>query len=493
LFHLSFDFLKYFELNLPCQQPNLDDIMNYPPLNNRPNPSQERNGMNNENMSSESNSRNGRNTYERIIPLSGQPRQNTMNSNEVSGHDTILNGGTLNGGMDDPTSSTRNMNNNVHAANNLLARLHILGNEGEVRSPDMSRENNTGNPQLNGQSGYTNNTVGNVSLRGGPFNIHLGPDRGVNGGSFEPSLQTEQQSPWGHTGNPRTNGATSGRNFESSSTGMYDEYLNNNIPPKYRQYYRENMGIYPATGSFNQSTSRNAPSSMINQQEDRQFSLRTNKNFRTSYIGSDQANGPMSVYDRATPPNVLRTSGEGNETEIVSGAIVIKNIPFHVRKEQLKHLMEESLKLPVSYAFNYHFSDNEFRGLAFANYEFDSDAQVVIQAMNGRKVEGRVLQVQPKNKLPVGQREQAERIKRARRGQLLEQHQPIPDDQVQTLPSLSFEPGPQSNMAESIHSHNSIPPWQLPTSPQGTQTSSNTLVVSLTCSSNFQTLTMSNQ
>lgn len=442
--------------------------MNYPPPNNQSNPSTERNGMNNENMRIASNSRNGRNAYERRILLSGQPRQNTMSNNEVNGHDNILNGSTRNGGMSDPFRSSRNLNDNGNAAN-LLARLHILGSEGEVGPPVMSPEN-TSNSQLNGQFGYTNNTAGSVSLRGGSFNIHLRPDRGVNGGSFEPNPQTDQPSPLGRTGSSQMNGATNGINFEPPINGTYDEYLNRNIPPEISEYYygNENMGNRPRTGLINHQTTQNAPSSMINRQIDHELSLRMNQNSQHSYIGSNQTDGPMNARNRTTLPNTTRTSGEDNETGTVYGAIVIKNIPFHVRKEQLRYLMEVELKLPVSYAFNYHFSDNQFRGIAFANYEFDSEAQSVIQAMNGRKVEGRVLQVQPKNKLPAGQREQAEREKRARRGQLLEQHQPIPDDQVRSLPSLSFEPNPPSTLVESIHSHDRIPPRQFTISPQAT-------------------------
>jgi hypothetical protein len=51
------------------------------------------------------------------------------------------------------------------------------------------------------------------------------------------------------------------------------------------------------------------------------------------------------------------------DEELIPTAIVIKNIPFAVKKEQLVQLMTD-LNLPLPYAFNYHFDSGVFRGLA---------------------------------------------------------------------------------------------------------------------------------
>ncbi|KAH7347462.1 RNA-binding post-transcriptional regulator cip2 [Plectosphaerella cucumerina] len=112
--------------------------------------------------------------------------------------------------------------------------------------------------------------------------------------------------------------------------------------------------------------------------------------------------------------------GQGEE-QLIPTAIVIKNIPFAVRRETLAALMAE-MHLPQPYAFNYHFDNGVFRGLAFANFSSPEDTKVVIEAMNGMDVHGRKLRVEYKKMLPEAERERIEREKRERRGQLEEQH-----------------------------------------------------------------------
>jgi len=58
---------------------------------------------------------------------------------------------------------------------------------------------------------------------------------------------------------------------------------------------------------------------------------------------------------------MINTSyGHDVDEELIPTAIVIKNIPFAVKKEQLVQLMTD-LRLPLPYAFNYHF-DNGVQG-----------------------------------------------------------------------------------------------------------------------------------
>ncbi|TDZ39571.1 RNA-binding post-transcriptional regulator cip2 [Colletotrichum sidae] len=144
--------------------------------------------------------------------------------------------------------------------------------------------------------------------------------------------------------------------------------------------------------------------------------------------------------------NGLRYDGQGDmrpssqtEEQLIPTAIVIKNIPFAVRKETLAAVMMD-MHLPQPYAFNYHFDNGVFRGLAFANFQSPEDTKIVIDAMNGMEVHGRKLRVEYKKMLPEAERERIEREKRERRGQLEEQHRaPMLHQQpsLQTLNSVS--------------------------------------------------------
>lgn len=118
------------------------------------------------------------------------------------------------------------------------------------------------------------------------------------------------------------------------------------------------------------------------------------------------------------------------DEELIPTAIVIKNIPFAVKKEQLVALMTD-MGLPLPYAFNYHFDAGVFRGLAFANFTNADETSTVIQRMNHMDLHGRKLRVEYKKMLPQQERERIERDKREKRGQLQEQHQPLAPSQVQ--------------------------------------------------------------
>lgn len=123
------------------------------------------------------------------------------------------------------------------------------------------------------------------------------------------------------------------------------------------------------------------------------------------------------------------------DEELIPTAIVIKNIPFAVKKEQLVSLMTE-LRLPLPYAFNYHFDNGVFRGLAFANFTTADETASVIDALNHFELHGRKLRVEYKKMLPLAERERIEREKRERRGQLEEQHRPL-GGTLQTQASFS--------------------------------------------------------
>lgn len=127
--------------------------------------------------------------------------------------------------------------------------------------------------------------------------------------------------------------------------------------------------------------------------------------------------------------------GEQDE-ELIPTAIVIKNIPFAVKKEQLVDLMTQ-MNLPLPYAFNYHFDNGVFRGLAFANFTSADETAAVIDHLNHFELQGRKLRVEYKKMLPLQERERIEREKRERRGQLEEQHRPLGSSQLHNQPSMS--------------------------------------------------------
>lgn len=158
--------------------------------------------------------------------------------------------------------------------------------------------------------------------------------------------------------------------------------------------------------------------------------------------------------------NAMQSASYGHDVdeELIPTAIVIKNIPFAVKKEQLVQLMTD-LRLPLPYAFNYHFDNGVFRGLAFANFTTADETAAVIESMNHFELNGRKLRVEYKKMLPLAERERIEREKRERRGQLEEQHRPLGGG-LQSQPSFgslashipATSPSPVSAMRGGIKS-----------------------------------------
>jgi RNA recognition motif-containing protein len=155
--------------------------------------------------------------------------------------------------------------------------------------------------------------------------------------------------------------------------------------------------------------------------------------FPNGYPNGQQMQHPQHSQPQQRP-ELSPTDGEGDE--LIPTAIVIKNIPFAVKKEQLQNLMQD-IGLPVPYAFNYHFDNGVFRGLAFANFQNPEDTKVVIDNMNHMELQGRKLRVEYKKMLPLQERERIEREKRERRGQLEEQHRPVQTMTLHTQASMS--------------------------------------------------------
>jgi RNA recognition motif-containing protein len=154
---------------------------------------------------------------------------------------------------------------------------------------------------------------------------------------------------------------------------------------------------------------------------------------------------PMPAIPSIHQMNGYATSGQHQQSrgsptmeseELIPTAIVIKNIPFAVKKEQLVAIMTD-MHLPLPYAFNYHFDNGVFRGLAFANFTTPEETQQVIDVMNHLELQGRKLRVEYKKMLPAAERDRIERDKRERRGQLQEQHQPMNQNKLHNQNSVT--------------------------------------------------------
>lgn len=160
----------------------------------------------------------------------------------------------------------------------------------------------------------------------------------------------------------------------------------------------------------------------MHQQQPPQFqqhlplSRQQSQKFSPQVLANSNAS-PASSNASPTPASSTTSADD----DLIPTAIVIKNIPFAIKKEQLLDVLT-SLDLPAPYAFNYHFDNGVFRGLAFANFASPEETNAVIATLNGREIGGRKLRVEYKKMLPLAERERIEREKRERRGQLEEQH-----------------------------------------------------------------------
>ncbi|KAJ2958733.1 hypothetical protein NQZ79_g5700 [Umbelopsis isabellina] len=123
--------------------------------------------------------------------------------------------------------------------------------------------------------------------------------------------------------------------------------------------------------------------------------------------GGDDMNATSATPSPPGTPNFRNSQSNTpvqDVDDIIPTAIVIKNIPFSVKKDVLITIMN-SMDLPQPHAFNYHFDNGIFRGLAFANYRNREETDLVIQTLNGLDLGGRKLRVEYKKMLPGQERE----------------------------------------------------------------------------------------
>ncbi|KIM31785.1 hypothetical protein M408DRAFT_14902 [Serendipita vermifera MAFF 305830] len=135
---------------------------------------------------------------------------------------------------------------------------------------------------------------------------------------------------------------------------------------------------------------------------------------QTSDLSSGGGSPPLGSHQALNGSQQGAASG-GLDDDVIPTAIVIKNIPFNVKRETLLDIIT-SLNIPTPYAFNYHLDPaGQFRGLAFANFRVAADADAVVAALNGFDVQGRKLRVEYKKVLQAGEKERIEREKAIRR------------------------------------------------------------------------------
>ncbi|KAG8863781.1 hypothetical protein FRB96_007618 [Tulasnella sp. 330] len=194
-------------------------------------------------------------------------------------------------------------------------------------------------------------------------------------------------------------------------------HLPNSVPPASLNQQFQYQPVTMGQQGMKKPTRAGLPSHWLdnnnaqNAQGDRPHSPQNGSDLSTS------TNSPPQV-PQIQPPQLYggqTASTTSADDEIIPTAIVIKNIPFTVRRETLLDIIA-SLNIPTPYAFNYHIDgQGQFRGLAFANFRMPQDADAVVAALNGFDVQGRKLRVEYKKVLLPPEKERIEREKALRR------------------------------------------------------------------------------
>ncbi|KAF7311663.1 R3h domain [Mycena kentingensis (nom. inval.)] len=198
------------------------------------------------------------------------------------------------------------------------------------------------------------------------------------------------------------------------------EFDGNSAAARPQYHFATSTGIpaqtpYPPLGPGQSPLKKPArsglPAQWMDAPDNRSLSPQNNSDF-SSAGGSPP---PMSHLSSPPPPPMAASPSQGADDEVIPTAIVIKNIPFNVKRETLLDIIA-SLAIPTPYAFNYHLDQQgSFRGLAFANFRQAADADAVVVALNGFDVQGRKLRVEYKKVLQAGEKERIEREKAIRR------------------------------------------------------------------------------
>ncbi|KAJ6488675.1 hypothetical protein C8R47DRAFT_1126539 [Mycena vitilis] len=225
----------------------------------------------------------------------------------------------------------------------------------------------------------------------------------------------------------------------------YESYEPSNSASRPQYHFATSPGI-PVQSQYNPLTvgqsplkakqpARNPlPQQWLDNSDNRSLSPHNNSDF------SSAGGSPPPMGHLSSPP-IAASPSQNPDDEVIPTAIVIKNIPFNVKRETLLDIIA-SLAIPTPYAFNYHLDQQgSFRGLAFANFRQAADADAVVAALNGFDVQGRKLRVEYKKVLQAGEKERIEREKAIRRmrSMQIEKEQigvtPLYDDFGSALPA----------------------------------------------------------
>ncbi|KAL6454742.1 PIN4 RNA-binding protein PIN4 [Candida maltosa Xu316] len=215
-------------------------------------------------------------------------------------------------------------------------------------------------------------------------------------------------------------------------------------------YSSSNYGSGEKLSTQRLTTNRNLQSSWINQSTTTPSNvgpwIEQQQTLDSLDITNANNNNTHNTSINTTTSTTTNTNNEADDDELIPTAIVIKNIPFAIKKEQLLDVMTK-LNLPLPYAFNYHFDNGVFRGLAFANFTSTDETSLVVNQLNGREIGGRKLRVEYKKMLPLQERERIEREKREKRGQLEEQHRSASNASLASLLSAASTTAATKNLS----------------------------------------------
>jgi RNA recognition motif-containing protein len=237
-------------------------------------------------------------------------------------------------------------------------------------------------------------------------------------------------------------------NSQSNQQRLHDIYDFEGNPNTRPHYHFQTSPPIPAQSQYNPLNLAQSPAKrpargglptqwLDNNSDSRSLSPNNNSDFSSaggspppiSHINQATTLASQTPLSAASPP-----MGQPGDDEIIPTAIVIKNIPFNVKRETLLDIIT-SLSIPTPYAFNYHLDQQgAFRGLAFANFRQAVDADAVVAALNGFDVQGRKLRVEYKKVLQAGEKERIEREKAIRRMRSMQL-----EKEQQNPPNLAYE------------------------------------------------------
>lgn len=262
---------------------------------------------------------------------------------------------------------------------------------------------------LSSTSGYDSSTYGNS---GGNSNVI--PTQG-------PGASTPQM----------------GQQRLSTGNRVYSDMLNNS----------SNTNLISAAPIANASPLATDVGPWVEQQKQQQsLNVASLDNGKSDPPAMKTPHSPATINISTVTANSSTTIDDDDDDELIPTAIVIKNIPFAIKKEQLLDVMTK-LNLPLPYAFNYHFDNGVFRGLAFANFTSTDETSMVVNQLNGREIGGRKLRVEYKKMLPAQERERIEREKREKRGQLEEQHRSASNASLASMISATSTTAATKNLS----------------------------------------------